>query len=163
MNKSPLCLLALAFTPYLVYANASISANDEMTPATTEGYFIFQAYSNINKTPTPKLEPTISRSDPNQNVCWHIVSSTPIFGDTVQTTEYLVAPMGANFRSSNNAIAQISADGTRFTIHNTIKSINSSMIGQCWHFDPTDPIGEYQLTVEIDGHTMPTERFMITP
>ena len=105
---------------------------------------------------------TLSRSNANARVCWAVFSDSPVFGTTVNLKENFVSPAGARF-TDDQSIVQSSIDGSKHTVSKIANSMAGTAVHRCWKFDPTDPVGTYTLTVEVDGKSYPARSFVVNP
>lgn len=126
-------------------------------------YVNVDVYKTIDNVLHPTKSSQISRSDRQQQLCWTAVSDVAIFKNMTNVKETFRSPVGATF-NDKKSVVQSSIDGTRHTVSTPMTGIaGGTALERCWVFDPTDPVGEYSIFVEVDGTPIVDKKFTVVP
>lgn len=144
----------------LLAGSAALVAHAQ-TATETDANFVYGTFVIDQGIFTRIDSDTLSRSNPKHRLCWSVVGSAPIFGNTVAVVETFTSPAGASF-SSPQTVTTRSADGRTHELRGSLNSIGQTAVQNCWKFDETDPLGKYSISVNVDGSQLPTFDFVIT-
>ncbi|STZ77031.1 Uncharacterised protein [Bergeriella denitrificans] len=148
MKKTLLAALLAAALPVTVYADdaqptpnfrlGAVDANRQDQGFLPDGEFLF-------------------RNQPDRLLCWELTGLSE-FALSANVTETFVSPKSARF-----ANAASSVDGTEHKISSNLPVIRADgkapYIRHCWRMEPTDPLGEYSLQVDVNGVSYPAKTF----
>lgn len=139
-----------ALTVILGLMSASVLANAPiaLTPSSNAPLLSLGVYDVSTKVPTALVGEQYSVSNGNHRLCW-VAFNMPFQAQNI-VIEQFISPAKAVF-ADPNASVDSSEDGKTHFIRSTLASKNNEAIEKCWKFDQTDPIGVYQLHVEVNG------------
>lgn len=103
----------------------------------------------------------ISRSNPNHNLCWDASGVGRSHPDGHRVQETIQSPAFMRFVDPNASIYS-GDNGTRHII-SSVEVGTADSVGRCWKFDNTDPVGNYTLTLNVDGVEFPSLAFTVVP
>lgn len=102
---------------------------------------------------------SFSRSK-GDNYCWLAVLKDGQSGKTLKVTETFELPAQGSFTSDAEHKIESSDDGKTWTVtmmQDTGK--DTPVVTNCWVATADDPLGDYRLTVDIDGEFQHTFKF----
>ncbi|OOF36803.1 hypothetical protein [Rodentibacter heidelbergensis] len=100
---------------------------------------------------------TLSRSNPNLQLCWVAQGQ---FGQTVSVVETLKAPKKQNVVANGSEVST-SKNGRENVIRSTLNASEQGHLVRCWRFDESDPLGKYKLKVQILEKSYPDFSFTV--
>lgn len=109
---------------------------------------------SIEKDGKPGLDSKQTRFSRAQhdNYCWFAVLKDSQGGRQLMVTETFQLPDKGVFNGSTEQKVESSDDGTTWTVKG-LQTVDKDkpVIGGCWVVTDDDPLGDYRLSVDIDG------------
>ncbi|MDD0824692.1 hypothetical protein PTQ27_09495 [Mannheimia sp. AT1] len=145
MNKLYVALI-LALTANYSLAAAEKKANEPkpFDGKPTVGLHVFDTSTKVAK---PISGNTLSISKKQNRLCWSSIN-VPL-QNKVTIAEAFYAPDVLKIISEGSKVDS-SADKKQHTIVSEITNVNTENLNRCWDFDKTDPIGKYQMEIQIN-------------
>lgn len=146
------------FYVFMVFSASAVWANDD-APQINSPIFRFGA-KYIDKDISYWLydHTEFSSSRPKEHFCWEILN-LPNDMPELTVRQILIAPQSTQFTSH---IADESDTSTGQQIVNDLTIVpHQGHVGNCGHFEAQDPIGAYQMSVEMPNHLFPTQTFFL--
>ncbi|MDO4427701.1 MAG: hypothetical protein Q4B88_06180 [Moraxella sp.] len=101
----------------------------------------------------------VSRSNPNQHLCWQTSGFAVQEGQLIEET--IVSPASMRFTDPNAQIFSTN-NGTLHRMYSNVQK-SSNGVGKCWQFGSTDPVGDYMIELKIGDVNFPALPFVVTP
>lgn len=105
-------------------------------------------------------EQVFQRSKPDRLLCWFAIDVATA-GIPAQVIETFIAPQITKFSYGENQAKGV--EQKIQTSHQPKLVEDKSVLEQCWRFDQDDPLGKYQLSVEINGVASPVFEAKLEP
>lgn len=103
---------------------------------------------------------TVSIAEKDQRLCW-TAYNLPL-EETAEVVEIIKSPKGGHF-TSDSAIALSSKDKRvhKLTYPKKKTTDDAKSVQECWHFDETDPLGKYSVTIKVNDVQYPEMTFEV--
>lgn len=92
------------------------------------------------------------------DLCW--VSNHLNAGQNYLVASTFVSPAPAEFKIGERVFAR-SEDGLKHTGGANLQADSNGQISQCWKFGPSDPLGDYTLTLQIGQEVFTPFQFKV--
>lgn len=141
-------IVTLALATNSSFAAAEKAANKPQQ-AEKKPAIVLQIFDTSTKISRPIKGNKLSISKKQNQLCWNAVNLTlPTNEVTIAEAFYAPAPMNL---LANGSTLESSADKKSHTVITKSKVQLNQVVGRCWGFDSTDPIGKYKLDVQINN------------
>lgn len=147
MNKLYAALI-LALTTNYSLAAAEKKIN-EPKPFDGKPAIVLQVYDVSGKVEKQIKGTTLSIEKKQNKLCW-VSINVPIKPQTL-LAEAFYAPDKFKLIAPGTKIDS-SADQKNHTVVSQITNMNNQNFSRCWSFDKNDPIGKYQMEIQINDH-----------
>nr|WP_314740148.1 hypothetical protein [uncultured Haemophilus sp.] len=135
----------------LLSATAMAAPKTETKPANNtnnQPTVVLNVFDFSSKSPRPIKGTKISQSK-NQQLCWSSIN-VPLTGRML-IAEAFYAPAPTNFVSEGMSVTA-SEDKKEFLIVGDVIAKDNENITRCWKFGKSDPVGKYQMEVQIGSY-----------
>lgn len=146
--RKPICILTALLC---VALTGCLDSRKPMASSLVKGVLFGKSVGEKGKFEIDSKQTTFSRSK-GDSYCWLAVLKDGQGGKALKVTETFQLPARGEFTSDAERKIESSDDGKTWTItmmQNTDKK--NPLVGGCWTASANDPLGDYRLTVDIDG------------
>lgn len=126
-------------------------------PTNGQPTVVLNVYDFSSKSPRPVKGNKISHSK-NQRLCWSSLN-VPLTG-RMRVAEAFYAPAPTNFASEGMSVTA-SEDKKSFLVVGDVIAKDKENITRCWKFDKSDPIGKYEMEVQIGNYVFKNISFEV--
>lgn len=117
---------------------------------------------DMSVSPPKDIGLTYSRSNASLRLCWTAFDMPFSPNEDNLVIQVFTAPNNQAKFIGEGHESKISNEGRTTTLTHKLPSYQQQWLQQCWHFEPQDPIGTYQLRVQINQTQFDPLEFKIT-